>query len=188
MSNWSSFVYAVHGGQQVGGVAFNAALWSSTAASWVDLHELLPRKFTQSIALGIWHDATYTYVVGYGYNSKRQRQEALMWRADYSPPPPPPPGEVTLDDISPNTMSAGAMINVTITGSGFQPGATVTLENGAGPAPAAGVTYVSLDGLTIDATIAAPGGGPKGMRVWDVRVTNPDASTGTLTAGFTVIR
>ena len=72
------------------------------------------------------------------------------------------------------------MIYVTITGSGFQPGASVTFENGSGPAPAADVTYVSLDGFTIEATITAPGGGPHGERVWDVRVTNPDASTGTL--------
>ncbi len=152
----------------------------------MDLHAFLPRKFQTSVALGIWHDDTYTYVVGRGYNSKRDRMEALMWRADNSPPPPS--GGVTLDDISPNTMFAGAMINVTITGSGFQPEATVTLENGKGRAPAAEVTDVSVDGFTIEATITAPGGGPKGNRVWDVRVTNPDASTGTLTAGFAVIR
>lgn len=82
--NESSTAFAVHGGQQVG-VVFNnnpyhAALWSSTADSYVDLHTFLPRDFEDSLASGIWHDATYTYVVGYGYNSKRQRQEALMWR------------------------------------------------------------------------------------------------------------
>jgi hypothetical protein len=85
-------------------------------------------------------------------------------------------------------MNAGTIIDVTITGSGFQPGATVTFENGSGPAPVAEVTYVSPDGFTIEATITAPGGGPPGTRVWDVRVTNPDDSTGMLTAGFTVIR
>ncbi len=185
MSNWSSFVYAVHGGQQVGGVAFNAALWSSTAASWVDLHELLPRKFTQSVALGIWHDATYTYVVGYGYNSKRDRQEALMWRADFSPPGGP--GEITVDDIFPNTMNAGTMINVTITGSDFQSGAAVTFENGKGAEPAASNIEVVND-ATITATVDVGTNGPPRNRVWDVRVTNPDASTGTLPAAFTVIR
>ena len=78
------------------------------------------------------------------------------------------------------------MINVTITGSGFQSGATVTLENGAGPAPAADVTNVSPDGLMIEATITAGSGGPRRPRVWDVRVTNPDSSTGVLVDGFTV--
>jgi hypothetical protein len=185
-SNWSSRAYAVHGGEQVGDVGVRACMWSGTPESWVDLHAFLPSKFTTSVALGIWHDATYAYVVGWGNNSKRNRQEALMWRADYSPPSEP--GAVTVDDISPNTMDAGAVINVTITGSGFEPGATVTLENGAGPAPAAGVTYVSLDGLTIDATIAAPGGGPQGMRVWDVRVTNTDSSTDVLADAFTVVK
>ncbi len=87
--NTSSEAFGVHGGQQVG-VVFNndpyrAALWSGTAESWVDLHELLPKQFESSMARGIWHDDTYTYVVGHGYNSKRDRNEALMWRADYSP-------------------------------------------------------------------------------------------------------
>jgi hypothetical protein len=163
-------------------------LWSSTAASWVDLHELLPRKFTQSIALGIWHDATYTYVVGYGYNSKRDRQEALMWRRVNQSPPPPPPGGVTLAGIDPASMIAGTTVGVTITGSDFQSGATVTFDNGSGPQPIADVTDVSLDGFTIYADVTVAGGGRRGTRVWDVRVTNPDASTGTLPAGFTVIR
>ncbi len=95
---------------------------------------------------------------------------------------------VTVFSISPDSMSAGSTIDVTITGAGFQAGATVTFENGKGPAPTADVTYVSVDGFTIEATITAPGGGPRGERVWDVRVTNPDGSTGTLTDGFTVIR
>ncbi len=63
----------------------------------------------------------------------------------------------------------------------------MTFLNGSGPAPTADVTNVP-DDSTIQATITAPGGGPRGNRVWDVRVTNPDASTGTLTTGFTVIR
>ena len=79
-------------------------------------------------------------------------------------------------------------ISVTITGSGFQPGATVTLESGAGPTPDADVTDVSLDGFTIEATITAPGGGPPGTRVWDVRVTNPDSSTDVLEGAFAVVK
>jgi hypothetical protein len=95
---------------------------------------------------------------------------------------------VSVASIVPDSMQAGTQVDVVIGGSDFQPGATVTFENGQGPAPTADVTYVSADGLTIEATVTAPGGGPHGERVWDVRVTNPDASTGTLPAGFTVIR
>lgn len=78
-----SAAFAVHGNEQVGLVVSNddrAALWSGTAGSYVDLHAFLPREFSWSLASGISHDGGYTYVVGYGWNSKRQRQEALMWR------------------------------------------------------------------------------------------------------------
>jgi hypothetical protein len=38
----------------------------------------------------------------------------------------------------------------------------------------------------ITALITAKDGGPPRNRVWDVRVTNPDGSSGVLTGGFTV--
>ena len=82
--NERSAAFAVHGGEQVGIVfdntPYHAALWRGTADSYVDLHTFLPRDFEWSMAVGISHDAVYTYVVGYGWNSRRQRQEALMWR------------------------------------------------------------------------------------------------------------
>jgi hypothetical protein len=83
-------------------------------------------------------------------------------------------------------MDAGTTIDVTITGAGFQAGATVTLENGSGPAPTADVTFVSADGLTIEATVTAHKNAK--AAVWDVRVTNSDASTDVLIDGFTVIK
>jgi hypothetical protein len=46
----------------------------------VDLHRSLPKSFRSSSAGGIWHDARYTYVVGSGFNTQTQRDEALMWR------------------------------------------------------------------------------------------------------------
>ncbi len=95
---------------------------------------------------------------------------------------------VTISSIAPNSMQAGTQVNVTITGSGFQSGTTVTFENGTGGTPTGTVTFVSGDGRTINVTVAAPGGGPRGSRVWDVRVTNPDASTDVLIDGFTVVR
>jgi hypothetical protein len=79
-------------------------------------------------------------------------------------------------------MQAGAQVDVIITGSGFVDGASVTFENGAGAAPTAVVT--SVNSTTIEATITAHKNAK--AAVWDVRVTNPDASSGVLTGGFTV--
>jgi hypothetical protein len=93
---------------------------------------------------------------------------------------------VTVSSIWPDTMSAGSTIDVTITGSGFLDGASVTFETGAGVAPTADVTYVWPDGLTIEATVTAHKNAK--TSAWDVRVTNPDYSTGVLIDGFTVIK
>jgi len=82
-------------------------------------------------------------------------------------------------------MRAGTTIVVTITGSGFVEGADVTFEDGAGPAPKTSEVSV-VDGNTITATVTAKSGGPPRNRMWDVRVTNPDGSSGVLTDGFTV--
>ncbi len=80
-----SLAYDVYDGQQVGvayvGGVNHASLWSGTAASWVDLHAFLPAEFSSSYALGIWHDGTFAYVVGYGLNDATGRGEALMWMA-----------------------------------------------------------------------------------------------------------
>ncbi len=95
----------------------------------------------------------------------------------------PTPG-VTVTSIVPNTMRAGTTISVTITGSGFVAGANLTFENGVGPAPTTSNVVVVAN--TITATVTVGSGGPPRNRVWDVRVTNPDGSTGDLVDGFTV--
>jgi len=96
-----------------------------------------------------------------------------------------PTEEITITGINPNTMQAGATIEVTITGTGFVNGADVTLENGIGPAPTVSDVVV-VDADTITATVYAKDGGPPKDRVWDVRVTNPDGSSAVLLQGFTV--
>jgi N-acetylmuramoyl-L-alanine amidase len=96
-----------------------------------------------------------------------------------------PSAGVIVTGIDPNTMQAGASIDATITGSGFAVGAEVAMENGAGPAPTVS-NVVVVDGNMITALITAKDGGPPRNRVWDVRVTNPDGSSGVLTGGFTV--
>ncbi len=82
----------------------------------------------------------------------------------------------TVTAISPTLGSAGGGTAVTITGSGFQPGATVTI----GGAAATGVTVVSS--TTITASSPAGTGGPVA-----VVVTNADGQSGTLANGFSFL-
>jgi thermitase len=95
---------------------------------------------------------------------------------------------VTVTGIKPSSMRAGTTITVTIYGSGFASGATVTFVNGSGPAPTATVTGVKADGNEIYASVSVKSGGPKGNLVWDVRVANTDGSSGVLSHGFTITR
>ena len=44
------------------------------------MHRFLPKRFQSSYASGIGHDAPFTYVVGSGFNTTTQRDEALLWR------------------------------------------------------------------------------------------------------------
>ena len=97
-----------------------------------------------------------------------------------------PGAGVTVTGIAPNTIRAGSSTPVTISGTGFASGAKVTFENGSGPAPTARVLAVGATSIT--ATVTVKSGGPSGTRYWDVRVTNPDGSTGVLVRGFTVTR
>lgn len=92
---------------------------------------------------------------------------------------------VTVDNIVPNFMSPGTSIDVTVTGSGFLTGADLTFENGSGPAPTTSNVEV-VSSTSITAMVTAKSGGPPRDRVWDVRVTNPDGSSGVLFGGFTV--
>ena len=87
--------------------------------------------------------------------------------------------------ITPDTMRIGTAVDVTVTGFGFADGAGLAFENGIGPGSAvSGLVVVSGD--TITARVTAKSGGPSRNRVWDVRVTNPDGSSGVLTDGFTI--
>jgi hypothetical protein len=99
--------------------------------------------------------------------------------------PPLPPVNVTVTGISPNAMQAGTTLNnVVITGTGFLAGAVVTFESGTGQAPT--MTVTSVSSTQIQGSITAKSGGPRRPRVWNVRVTNTNATTGVLNGGFTV--
>ena len=85
-----------------------------------------------------------------------------------SPPPAP-----TVSSITPSSGPASGGTPVTITGSGFQAGATVSL----GGTAATGVSVSSS--TTITATTAAHAAGTV-----NVVVTNPDSQSGTLPSGY----
>jgi subtilisin family serine protease len=101
--------------------------------------------------------------------------------------PPPPPAGITVTNIDPGSLPAPSSAElVTVTGEGFQAGATLTFENGAGPSPSASVTSVGDGGTSLQALVSIKSGGPPIDRTWDARVTNSDGATGVLFGGFTV--
>jgi large repetitive protein len=91
----------------------------------------------------------------------------------------------TISSISPTSMQRGTSSNMTINGTNFVSGASVTFVDGSGPTPtASNVTFLNSGQLTC--TVTVPGGGAPRDRVWSVRVTNPDGKSATLTGAFTV--
>jgi hypothetical protein len=106
----NSGAVAVDGGVQVGFVQLfdpddpnmnlvdRAALWHSTAASFVNLHDLLPASFHTSTATGILTQGDTIYVVGHGTIEATGRDEALMWT--FAPAPPCGSGDFDCDGDS----------------------------------------------------------------------------------------
>jgi hypothetical protein len=88
-------------------------------------------------------------------------------------------GDVVVTSISPTSATVGSTVPMTITGSGFAPGMTVTFDGGSGPPPTAKIVDISAD--TIQATVTVKKGKPGKNPVWDVRV-----GPGVLFNGFTV--
>lgn len=82
---------------------------------------------------------------------------------------------LNIDNVDPSVMGAPDTKAVTISGSGFQPGVSVSLEGGSGPAPQ--VTINSSSSNSISCTFTTSSSGPRKARAWKVRVTNPDGGT-----------
>lgn len=78
-----SSAWGASGANQVGwatvGGVDHASLWSGTAASWVDLHDMLPAGFSFSHARSVTTDGIYNYIVGYGVSNVTNHWEALLW-------------------------------------------------------------------------------------------------------------
>lgn len=82
----------------------------------------------------------------------------------------------SITGVTPNTGKVGASTTVTINGTGFQAGATVTF----GDRTARDVHVVDGTTMTAEAPPQPPG-------VVDVKVTNPDSQSGTLPGGYTYV-
>jgi hypothetical protein len=97
---------------------------------------------------------------------------------EISATPTVPAVGVTVTAITPSSVGQNAgVVDFTITGTGFAAGASVAFQNGSGPSPIVNsVTWVSSTELSANVQIRS--GGPPRIRYWDVRVTNPDATSG----------
>ena len=84
-----------------------------------------------------------------------------------------------VDFVTPSSANVGISKTVTVGGQNFQPGATISFGAGIGIDV---VNFVNAESLEVEITIDIAA--TSGTR--DVRVTNPDGSSGTLTNGFTV--
>jgi IPT/TIG domain len=91
-----------------------------------------------------------------------------------APTPPPAPTPLAVSSVAPSTATIGAI--VTIYGSGFRAGATVTFGGVKVEAP-----NVSISSIVARSPDVAPG------RV-DIVVTNTNGESATLVGGFTVAR
>jgi plastocyanin len=93
-----------------------------------------------------------------------------------APPPPPPPAAVapTLTGVSPGSATTAGGTAVTITGTGFAAGATVSF----GSAAASSVSVASATSITATTPAGAAG-------AVEVTVRNADGLTGRLASGFT---
>jgi PKD repeat protein len=85
---------------------------------------------------------------------------------------------------SPTAGTRGTNFPISIYGTGFVNGATISLKK-SGSTDIAVSSVVFGSGTTLTGTLSLPAGSATGA--WNVVVTNPDTKTGTLTNGFTIM-
>jgi IPT/TIG domain len=96
-----------------------------------------------------------------------------------------PTPQLNVLSITPNTAQANTTVNLTISGTAFANGATVSFEGGQGTAPQVTGTQV-VNANTIVITVNALVDAGLGTQVWDVRVTNPNGNFAALPNAFTI--
>ena len=92
---------------------------------------------------------------------------------------------MNLLSITPNSAQANSTVNLTLAGTAFANGATVSFEGGQGTAPkVTGTQVVNANTIVIVVDTAVQAG--LNTQVWDVRVTNPNGASAVLPDAFTV--
>jgi hypothetical protein len=84
----------VSGGRQAGyavfGGVYHAGVWSGSAASWVDLHALLPAGvYSGSTAKDIDTSGAEMCIAGWAIRASTGYQEAMLWHYTAEPVPEP---------------------------------------------------------------------------------------------------
>jgi hypothetical protein len=93
--------------------------------------------------------------------------------------------QLNLLSVTPNTAQANTTLNVTVSGTAFANGATVSFEGVQGTAPqVTGIEVVNTNTIVITVNTAVGAGAT--TQVWDVRVTNPNNTFAVLPNAFTV--
>ena len=110
--------------------------------------------------------------------NSQQGFSLLVSGASVEPPPPPPP---VLTAVSPNSALPG-IVNLTINGTGLTSATAVKLARSGQADILGSVQSVAGGSLVCQFNTTGASGG-----AWDVVATNPDSSTSTLAAAFTVI-
>jgi hypothetical protein len=96
-----------------------------------------------------------------------------------------PTPQLNVLSITPNTAPANTTVNLTLSGTAFANGATVSFEGGQGTAPqVTGTEVVNANTIVIAVNAVVDPG--LGTQAWDVRVTNPNGTFAVLHDAFTV--
>jgi hypothetical protein len=97
----------------------------------------------------------------------------------------PTTAQLTIVGITPNNVQANTTTNITLSGTAFANGATVTFEGAEGTPPqVTGIEVVNANTIVIAVNSAVAAGAS--TQVWDVRVTNPNNTFVVLPNAFTV--
>jgi len=96
-----------------------------------------------------------------------------------------PTPQLNVLNVTPNNAPANTTVNITLTGTAFDNGATVSFEDAQGTAPqvmAIQIVNANTIVVSVNTTVDA---GP-GTQAWDIRVTNPGGASVVLPDAFTV--
>ena len=134
----------------------------SCTITWGSLYEFstaLPQP-TLSTTVG------QTDLLGFIYNAALGKWLFVAFVGEFYPVP-------TVSNVSPNSGPTAGGTSITITGTGFLPGATVVIGQGDGPIGAVAATVESVTSTTITATT----GGPAKAGTWNLFVTTPGGTS-----------